>query len=361
MRITGHRIRLVDLPGDRGPLGEIPYRLGRFATLELSSDAGLVGVSYCGYVSPSTAAALAATLDAVATACHGLDPWDAQGLDRLHGGLSNAAGGGLVTRCFSALDVACWDLRAREVELPLWRLLGASEGRVACYASGHLWRHYDLAELERWSGELADQGFRAMKLRCGAEATAAAEADRLRVCRATVGDEIDLMIDINQGWSVGDAVRIGRRFAEHDLFWLEDPTHRDDFDGHARIAAALDTPICAGEYLYGLAPLKELCARRSVDILMADCLRAGGITGFMKAAHLAEGFNLPIVSHLTTEFLAPAVAACANGLTVEHMPWTFPLWEEPPAIDADGRLVLAASPGFGLSFDQAALDRFEVR
>jgi L-alanine-DL-glutamate epimerase-like enolase superfamily enzyme len=197
-----------------------------------------------------------------------------------------------------------------------------------------------------------------MKLRCGAEDRPSAEVERLAVVRRAVGDGVDVMVDINQGWSVAQAIRVGRRFAEYDLYWLEDPTHCEDYAGHAQIAAALDTPVCAGEYVYGLAPLRELVTQHSVDILMPDCLRVGGVTGFMKAAHLAEAHNRPVVSHLATEFLAHAVAACPNGLTVEHMPWTFPIFAEVPAIDpADGRLVLFDRPGFGLELDEDALRR----
>lgn len=358
MNIASSDVRLVELPAERTTLGEIPFRLGSFALLRVRTDDGLEGISYCGYVHPATAPALAAVVQAVLDACAGMDIWDNRRLERVRDGLGNGSPGGLVARAVSALDVALWDLRGKAAGQPVWRLLGGSGPRVACYASGHLWRHYTPNELEHHAGELAALGFRAMKLRCGAERSDAAEVERLAVVRRAVGPDVDVMVDINQGWGVDRAIRVGRRFAEHDLFWLEDPTHCEDHAGHAMIAAALDTPVCAGEYLYGLAPLRDLIVQRSVDILMPDCLRVGGITGFMKAAHLAEAHNRPVASHLATEFLAHAVAACGNGLTVEHMPWTFPLFTEVPAVDAgDGSLVLFDRPGFGLTFDEDLIAR----
>ena len=358
MKIASSVVRTVELPAGRAPLGEIPFRLGAFLVIQVRTDDGAEGLSYAGYVHPSLIGPLRGVVEELLSAAVGMGIWDNRRLEQLRHNFGNGAPAGLLQRAVSALDVALWDLRGKATGLAVWRLLGASGPDVACYASGHLWRHYSLAELEQHAGELAAMGFRAMKLRCGSEARPAAEVERLAVVRRTVGDDVDLMIDINQGWTAAQAVAIGRRFADYDLFWLEDPTNCEDYDGHAAIAAALDTPVCAGEYLYGLAPLRELVSRRSVDILMPDCLRVGGITGFMKAAHLAEAHNLPVVSHLTTEFLSHAVAACPNGLSVEHMPWSFPLFAEVPDIDpATGHLQLFDRPGFGLELDEGAISR----
>ena len=231
----------------------------------------------------------------------------------------------------------------------------AQSGVVPTYASGHLWRHYDLEALASTATDLVSQGFRAMKFRMGAEATADAELARLRTMREAVGDGVDLMVDINQGWDVNRAIAVGRGMAEYGLFWLEDPTHFQDYAGLARIADALDTPIAAGEYHYGVAPFRHMLEARSIDIVMVDLLRVGGITQWMKAAHMAEAYNLPIVTHLAPEVLGHALAAAPNGMYVEHMPWAFPLFEEVPQINAEGRLVMPDSPGLGLRFDEERL------
>ena len=143
--------------------------------------------------------------------------------------------------------------------------------------------------------------------------------------------------------------------AEHDLYWLEDPTRFQDYAGLARIADALDTPIAAGEYAYGIEPFRHMLEARSIDIVTVDLLRAGGITQWMKVAHMAEAYNLPVVTHLAPEILGHALAAAPNGLYVEHMPWAFPLFEEVPAVNASGHLVMPDAPGLGLAFDEARL------
>jgi L-alanine-DL-glutamate epimerase-like enolase superfamily enzyme len=143
------------------------------------------------------------------------------------------------------------------------------------------------------------------------------------------------------------------------LFWLEDPTAHDDYPGLARIADNLTTPIAAGEYHYGIVPFRHLVEARSIDIVMVDLLRVGGITQWMKVAGLAEAFNLPIVSHLVPEIHVHLVAAAPNGLTVEYMPWSLRLFEQTPAIE-DGQLMVPNEPGLGLAFDQSAIKRYQV-
>jgi L-alanine-DL-glutamate epimerase-like enolase superfamily enzyme len=204
---------------------------------------------------------------------------------------------------------------------------------------------------------LVKDGFKAMKFRLGAEPTAAKELERVQVMREAVGPDVTLMIDINQAWDVNQAISIGRHLAEYDIYWLEDPTHFQDYAGLARIADALETPIAAGEYHYGIAPFRHMLEARSIDVVMVDLMRAGGITGWMKVAHMAEAFNLPVVTHLAPEVLMHALAAVPNGTMAEYMPWSLGLFTELPKVE-DGELVLPQTPGLGLEFDEAALDKY---
>ena len=360
MRIATFETGVVELPGGRGELGEIPGQVApRCVTLRLRTDEGVEGIAYAAYVSRAMTPALKAALDGLCEQTVGRDPFDADAIGReLRMRNGGAAPAGLVTRASSAIDVALWDIKGKALGLPCWRLLGGGEGRARAYGSGHLWRHYSLDELREWGPRLLDAGFGAMKLRCGGETSPAAEVERMRVLREAVGPDADIMIDINQGWSAHEATVNGRALAEYGLSWLEDPTHHQDYAGMARIAAALDTPLCTGEYHYGLAPLRQLAEARAADILMVDLFRVGGFTGYVKAAHLAEAFNLPVVTHLATELFAQA-AAGTNTLLLEHVPWAFPLFEETPRVE-DGMVVPPEGPGLGLRFDEAALRTLAV-
>ena len=174
-----------------------------------------------------------------------------------------------------------------------------------------------------------------------------------------MGDDVDLMCDINQLWSVNRAIDVGRRVEEYNLYWLEDVVAHDDYQGMAKVADALYTPICSGEYVYGVNPFRQLIENESVDIVMIDLLRVGGITPWRKVAAMAEAFNLPVVSHLVPEIHIQLMASIPNGLTVEYMPWSLRLWEETPAF-VDGNLEVPDKPGLGLAFDQDALNHYAV-
>jgi L-alanine-DL-glutamate epimerase-like enolase superfamily enzyme len=158
---------------------------------------------------------------------------------------------------------------------------------------------------------------------------------------------------------VHQAIDIGTRIESERLFWLEDVTTHDDYQGLARITRALSTPIAGGEYVYGSVPFRHMLEARSVDIVMIDLVRAGGPTGLLKIAGMAQAFNLPVVSHLVPEFQVHLIAAIPNGLTVEYMPWSIRLWEEAPTVDkASGDLIVPQKPGFGLTFDQKVLAQY---
>jgi L-alanine-DL-glutamate epimerase-like enolase superfamily enzyme len=133
----------------------------------------------------------------------------------------------------------------------------------------------------------------------------------------------------------------------------------DDYPGLAAVASALATPIAAGEYVYGLTPFRHMLEARSVDIVMIDVLRAGGISQWIKIAGMAEAFNLPVVNHLCPEISVHLVAAIPNGITVEYMPWSARLFEEVPQ-PVKGELSVPDTPGLGLKFNRDMVKRYGV-
>ena len=361
MKITGFDTRIVVVPRERGPIAEGPdSESATLVALRLRTDEGIEGIGYTGFAPHLMRVACKAALDALAGEAIGEDPMMAEAIGaRLLWLGGYGAPAGLVTRAVAAIDVALWDIKGKALGQPVYKLLGGARDRVPTYASGHLWRTYDLGALSDSAHRIVERGFGALKVRMGAERGPADEVARLRAVREAVGEDIDIMVDVNQGWNVHQAIVVGRSLEEYSPFWLEDPTHHQDLAGHARIAEALDTPIAAGEYHHGIEPFRAMLERRSVDFVMVDLMRVGGLTQWMKVAHMAQAFNLPVVSHLATEILAHAVAAAPNGLTVEHMPWAYPLFKEVPAME-DGQLVLPQRPGLGLELDEDAIARFQV-
>src|SRR5499426_96608 len=361
MKISHVTTRLLRTPADN-PLVvgiDVGDATRDFVTLELGTDQGLVGIGLT-FFGGALSGALREAVDALARLAIGEDPLRGEAVTaKLRQAAGSAGPGGIFSLALSAVDMALWDIKGKALGQPLATLLGGHRDRVPTYASGALMRPHPVDYLAKAGPRLRSIGFRQMKMQCGAESTPAREVERVRVMRESIGDDADLMCDINQLWRVEQAVDIGRRIEPYHLFWLEDPTICDDYAGLARITDALATPVAAGEYVYGIAPFRQLLEHHSVDIPMIDLLRVGGVTQWVKVAGMAEAFNLPVVSHLIPEIHVHLVAAVPNGLTVEYMPWTLKLFEETPPIES-GHLVVPKRPGLGLTLDAGAIKRYQV-
>ena len=361
MKVTQVTTRILQTPADNPLVVGLPEPddTRAFVTLELGTDDGIVGIGLTFFGGPLTDA-LREAVEALGALVVGENPLRVEAIvAKLRQAASSAGPSGIFTLALSAIDMALWDIKGKALDQPLCTLLGGYRDRAPTYASGALMRPHPMDYLAEAGPRLVDMGFKQMKMQLGAEPTVGREVERVRVMRNGIGDDIDLMCDINQLWNVNQAIEIGRRVEPYHLFWLEDVVAHDDYQGLARVADALTTPIAAGEYHYGIRPFRHMLESRSIDIVMIDLVRVGGITQWMKVAGMAEAFNVPVVSHLIPEIHVHLIAAIPNGLTVEYMPWTLRLFEETPAIE-DGQIVVPERPGLGLQFDAEAIKQYQV-
>jgi len=362
MKIIQIESRIVRLPLEE-PLADGPAAKDArqaFVTLRMRTDEGVEGIGITFFGGGAMSGALKAAIDGLGALAIGMNPLEIEAIvGKIRAAAASSGPGGIFTLALSAIDIALWDIRGKVFDQPLAKLLGGFRERVPTYASGALMRGFPLAHVEKAAARLVEKGFRQMKtqLALPGDTNPELEVERIRVVRNAIGPKIDLMCDINQRWDVRQAISIGKRVDEYNLFWLEDVVAHDDYPGLAAVADALSTPIAAGEYVYGLVPFRHMLEARSVDIVMVDVLRAGGITQWMKIAGMAEAFNLPIVNHLAPEISVHLVAAAPNGLTVEYMPWSSRLFKEVPQ-PVNGELTVPMKPGLGLEFDSAALERY---
>jgi len=265
-----------------------------------------------------------------------------------------------VTICaLSAIDTAIGDLRAKAIGQPMHRLLGSARSEVPVYASGGLWLDTATDRLGAEAREWLERGFRAMKLRIGSPSIAA-DLARVAAVREAIGREVPLMVDANQGFTVYHAIRLGRRLEAFDLTWFEEPVAHYDYRGSAEVAAALDTPIASGETDYTRYGFRAMIEARAADVLMPDLMRVGGVTEFLRVAHLAAAYELPVSSHLFSEQSVSILASLANATWLEHMPWFERLYSEKLEI-RDGKAVVPERPGFGFSFDLDAIERLRIK
>src|SRR5438270_1442562 len=365
MKISSFHSQILNVPEDEPLAGALEKEgaVRPIAILTLATDDGIegIGVSFYGGALTRT---LKSAIDQLCELCVGEDPHRVEAIIKK---LCDAAGGsgpgGMFTLALAAIDIALWDIRGKALGLPLWKLLGGARDRITAYASGALRRGLPLDTVVRAAATLKDKGWTQMKtqLALPGATSPAIEVERMRRVREAIGPDIDLMCDINQRWRPEQAIDIGRRVEDAGvgLFWLEDVTTHDDYAGIARVNAALATPICGGELVYGIVPFRHMIEARSVDYVMIDLIRAGGITQWLKIAGMAEAFNLPVVSHVIPEIHAHLVAAVPNGLTVEYMGWMLRLFEGTAALDK-GEFVLSDRPGLGLTFNQQTINRFGV-
>src|SRR5271166_1335356 len=365
MKISGIRSSIVALPADEPLAGaaENPNGKRPIVTLEVQTDDGAVGVG-ATYFGGALTGTLKSAVEELGALCVGEDPVRVEMVTaKLRAAAGSAGPGGIFNLAHSALDTALWDLRAKAMNLPLWKLLGGARDRVPTYASGALMRGLTLDRVVQAAATLKDRGWREMKTQMAlpGETTPAKEIERMRRVRDAIGPDIKLMCDINQRWRPEQAIDIGKRVEDAGvgLFWLEDVTTADDFAGLARVTAALATPVAGGEYLYGIVPFRHMLEARSVDIVMIDQVRSGGITPWLEIAGMAEAFNLPVVSHGEPEIHVHLVGAVLNGLTVEYMPRLFRLWEEVP-VPENGELAMPTAPGLGLKFNEDTIKTFDV-
>lgn len=364
MKITSFEATTLAIPED-DPLANMPEEEGRtrpVVILRLRTDNGIEGIGITFYGGKITGS-LRTAVDELAALTVGEDPLRIEHIvQKLRNGTGDSCGpGGIFTLALSAIDIALWDIKGKALNQPLWKLLGGHRDKVPTYASGSLRRGLTDDQAQRAAQILVQKGFREMKTQMAlpGNPTIADEVRRVRVVREAIGPDIKLMCDINQRWRPEQAIDIGSRVEDVGLFWLEDVTRADDYQGLARVTAALKTPIAGGEYVYGIEPFRQMIVNHSVDIVMVDVVRAGGVTQWMKIAGMAEAFNLPIVSHVMPEILVHMVAAAPNGLTVEYMPWMLALYEETPAVE-NGMMILSDKPGLGLKFDEKAVASFKV-
>lgn len=264
----------------------------------------------------------------------------------------------------SAVDAALWDLKARLLDLPLFKLLGAARAEVPVYGSGGF-TTYTVKQLREQLGGWAKQGIPRVKMKIGTHPEQ--DFDRVKAACDAVGDGVELFVDANGAYSRKQALSFAERFIDLGVTWFEEPVSSGDLDGlrllRDRGPAGMD--IAAGEYGYDPYYFRRMLDAGAVDVLQADASRCGGITGFLKAAGLCEAFGLPLSAHC-----APALhlhPCCATTADFRHLEY----FHDHARIEAmlfDGATAPVngmlrpnpARPGLGLEFKHKDAERFRV-
>jgi mandelate racemase len=260
---------------------------------------------------------------------------------------------GLAMIAASGLDMAAWDTLAKAANLPLCVLLGGSVGPVKSYNSNGLW----LKEPEAVAAEaleLRDEGdFTGLKLRLG-RVHLRDDLRTLEAVRKTVGDDMLLMIDFNQGLDFAEAIQRCHIIDDFGLAWIEEPIVYDNLDGYMRLTAEIDTPIQIGENFYGPRELHKALQKNACDLVMPDFMRIGGVTGWLRAAAIAGTAGVPMSSHLYPEVAAHMMRVTETAHWLEWQDWADPILQKPYEIKG-GLLHIPDVPGVGLEWNEDAV------
>jgi L-alanine-DL-glutamate epimerase-like enolase superfamily enzyme len=317
---------------------------------------GAVGTGYAYTIGTGGASVMALIERTLAPALLGREADEVERIWRDLLFLTHATTVGAITALAqAAIDTALWDLRCHRAALPLHRMAGGAQSSVPLYTTEGGWLHLEPAALVDDALRARAAGFGGAKIKIG-RPHVAEDVARLAAVRDAVGPGFEIMTDANQAFTVDEAIRRARHYEALDIAWFEEPLPADDLGGHVRLSRATSVPVAVGESLYSLSHFREYLAAGACSVVQVDVARIGGITPWLKVAHLAESFNLPVCPHFLMELHVALCCAVPNARWVEYIPQLDTITTETMQIDA-GRAVPSAEPGLGIAWDWAAITR----
>jgi mandelate racemase len=337
--------------------------IGRFDSwplvlLDLDLSGGIVGHSYVAPYRASAVPAVIAELRDLEGALRGkpIAPFDA--FEGAMKALNVVGVSGMSTIATSAMDMAIWDGLAKAAGLPLGVFLGGTPGPVRAYNSNGLWRH-ELSTLGAEARDLQREGgFTAMKLRLG-NVHLKDDFAAIQAVRDSVGLGVDLMVDFNQALGFGDAIRRCHELDDVGLYWFEEPIAYDNVHGYAELARKVRTPLQMGENYYGARDLLTFLRAGAVHYAMADLMRIGGVTGWLRASNVAAAAGVQFSNHLYPEIAAHLLRVTPTAHWLEWVDWASPILADPLA-PKDGTVSASLTPGAGIAWDETSVRKYLV-
>ena len=276
---------------------------------------------------------------------------------------------GAIIASMSGIDIALWDIKARAAGMPLYQLLGGCYEQIRAYASAGFYAPgKGLKELAAEMASYVKEGFTAVKMKIG-RLSPAEDIARVKAVREAIGNDIDLLVDGNNAYTSYQAIKIARKMEEYDIFWFEEPVPAEDIAGSAAVAAAIDTPLAAGENEFTRYGFRDLIINKALDIAQPDVTWCGGITEAKKIAAMASAWNITCVPHSFSSAMALVAnlhfsASIPNGLLQEfdrnYNPLRENLLQEPITINREGYIELTDRPGLGVELDESVVKKYRV-
>jgi len=359
MKIRSIRARGVAAPMKRPLVTSIAtVSVAPLLLIDLETDAGITGRSYLFALARHHLPPIAELVKAMAAMVEGDEVAPLELEKKLRARYALLGVHNVVLFAMAGIDMAAWDALGQQFGQPLARLLGAAPRPILAYNSKGLGLLQE-KNLVQEARELVDEGFRAVKLRLG-RPDARQDLQMLKAVKKEIGADITLMVDFNQGLTVAEAIRRGRMIDdEGGVYWIEEPIRADDFTGCRRVRDAVQTPIQIGENFMGPEQMAQALAAGACDYVMPDAERIGGVTGWMRAAALAQGAGAEMSSHLFPEISCHLLAATPTCHYLEYVDWADAVLEEPAKLE-NGHVVIPSTPGTGVRWNERAVERYKV-
>lgn len=351
---------LVDLVPERARTDAIQSFVKQETILvEIETEDGVVGLGYAYTIGTGGRAVLELLRHDLIPLLAGQDANQIEAVwQRLFWATHGTVVGAITGLALAAIDTALWDLRGKAVGQPLWRLAGGARAAVPMYDTEGGWLQLSTHDLVEGAIASKRRGWPGLKVKVG-KARPEEDLERLQAVRDAVGVEMDIMVDANQSMTYAEARRRAYLFEHLHLFWFEEPLPAEDMSGHARLAATTSIPIAVGESLYSPSHFREYLVAGGAAIVQPDVARIGGITPWLKVAHLAEAFNVKVAPHFLMELHVSLAAAVPNSLYVEHIPQLRSITSGDIRI-VDGLAVAPETPGIGIDWDYEKIQRLRV-
>jgi L-alanine-DL-glutamate epimerase-like enolase superfamily enzyme len=356
-RITAVDVWRIDLPPPVPRSDAIQsFVVQETPMVRITCDDGLQGVGYSYTIGTGGSSVTALLAEHLAPRLVGRDPACIEAIWRDLLFATHATSVGAITSlALAAIDTALWDWRCQRDGQPLWKAAGGAKPRTPVYTTEGGWLHLSTDAIVRETVAAKAAGFHGAKIKVGLQRVAD-DVARLAAVRKAVGDRFEIMVDANQCFTLSEALRRAPAYADLGIAWFEEPLPADDLDGHARLAAASAVPIAVGESLYSAGQFADYIQRGACSIVQVDVARIGGITPWLKVAHLAECHHLAVAPHFLMELHASLTAAVPAARWVEYIPQLDAVATSRLAIE-DGHAVAPDVPGLGIAWRWDEIER----
>ena len=354
-KITAVNIFMVDLkPQVRRTDAIQSFDSQQTPFVQITDSDGVVGLGYSYTIGQGGGAVMALLRDDLIGQLIGQDAEEIGRIWRdLMFSVHATVVGAISSLALAAIDIALWDLRCKRAGVPLYKMLGAAKNSVPMYTTEGGWLYIEVADLVADALDAQSKGFSGSKVKIGRPHLAEDRA-RLNAVRDAVGPEYEIMVDANQSFNLAEAKRRAKMLEKFDIAWFEEPMPADDVAEHALLAAGGSIPIAVGESLYSLSQFKDYLVSGAASVVQVDVARIGGITPWMKVAHMAEAHNIPVCPHFLMELHVSLVCAVPNAPWLEYIPQLDSVTHTGMKMER-GRAFPSQQPGIGIDWDMDAI------